>query len=76
MRGVDHGQGLKSATGGDELIGCVGSTGHARVLHRIHAEAMPETTITSRDAMRSGFLKRLVFRRMHHWLLARLCKGL
>jgi hypothetical protein len=36
---------------------------------------MPQTIISSCDAMGSGFLERLIFRRMHHRLLARLCEA-
>jgi hypothetical protein len=72
---IDGGQCLQSTASHDDLIGRVGATGHARILHRIHAEAMPEAIVASRDAMGSGFLKRLVFRRMHG-LFARLRKGL
>jgi hypothetical protein len=75
IRGIDCGQCLQSAASHDDLIGRVGATGHARILHRIHTEAMPEAIVASRDAMGSGFLKRLVFRQMHG-LFARLRKGL
>lgn len=76
MLGIDRREGCQCAAGVDELEGRVGAIRHACVLHLIHGQAMPETIIARRNAMRSGFLKRLKFRRMHVWLFARLRKGL
>ena len=65
MLGIDRRQCGQRAAGGNELEGRIGATGHARVFHLIHTEAMPQAVISRRDTMPGGFLKGLVFRRMH-----------
>jgi len=78
MLRINRCQRRQRAAGGNELEGRIGATRHARVLHFIHAAAMPETIVARRDTLRGGFLEGLVFRlfRRMHRLFARLSKGL
>src|ERR1700730_1887559 len=63
--GVHRGQSGKRAATGNKLEHSISASGHARVLHRIHAETMSQAIIAGRDTFNAGFLETLIFRRMH-----------
>jgi Glucose inhibited division protein A len=75
MLRIDCRQSRKRIATGNELKHRIGALSHARVLHLIHAQTMPEAVIAGRHTFNAGFLESLVFWRMH-LLLAALGEGL
>src|SRR5262249_10865564 len=68
MLGIDRCQSCKRLASSNELERRIGAVRHARVLHLIHAKAMPEAVIACPHALQSFGLEGLVFRRMHFLL--------
>jgi hypothetical protein len=54
MLRIDRGKRVERSAGRDELIDRIGAAGHARILHLIHAETVPQAIIAHTGQMRSA----------------------